>query len=164
MAAPSHEGRLSGQLWHLGRSCLSPIAAPCCRRPTSVLRGPCSLSRSGCKPHPFPTSTLVLEKRKAAPRGGARAPQHTRLTGWVVSSTRDLRPPGTCVHSMPNPSPACSITTIIITLTNRLSKPPRFRFLAPLYCDFRWDGWFLCVPYVQLKIRFPMPMNAPQMA
>ena len=33
-----------------GCSCFSPIAVICCWRPTSVHRGPCSLS--GCKPHP----------------------------------------------------------------------------------------------------------------
>ena len=36
-----------------GCSCFPPIVVACCRRPSSVLRGPCSLS--GCKPHPSST-------------------------------------------------------------------------------------------------------------
>ena len=83
-----------------------------------------------CNGDPASTSGEVyaLEKPQAAPRGGP-PPHHTRLTGWVVSTTRELPCPRpgpwrTGVHSMPDPSPACSITTI--TLYRRARVVPAY--------------------------------------
>ena len=122
------------------RSCDDTRLA-CPRKPLQVVRYPGSGNSDG----PVGTDKACwyfgLEKRQATPNGGpGPPPHHIRPTGrvvsnpwelrqspgWVVSTPRELPCPQpgpgvtTGVHSMPDPIPACSITTTTLYRRTRV--------------------------------------------